>query len=461
MKISKKTWIKIGIGAVVIIIIVLAIGKKQGWIGKNTEIKISVEKVSTRSIIETVTANGKIQPEIEVKVSPDISGELTELFVKEGDRVKAGQVLAKVDPEMYISNYDQSVAMLNTQMANEANSKARLVQAQAQFNNAQLTFNRNEKLWKSKTISDAEYDAAKASYESAKAEVSSSEQTVRASNFTVKNSEAALKQSKENLTKTTIYAPTDGTISKLNVERGERVSGTSQFSSGTELMRIANLAGMEVKVSVNENDIVRVKLGDTALIEVDAYLNRKFKGIVSEIATSANVSGVSVDQVTNFDVKIRVLADSYKDLLRSNDTSFTPLRPGMSATVDIQTHRVANVLTVPIQAVTTRIDSTALKAEKDKEKSVAQSTGDSDQNKTAKNQKENQEQLEYVFVYQDGIVKMVKVKTGIQDNTFIQILEGIKVGDDIVTAPYRAISKTLKDGDKVKMVDKKELFNQD
>jgi len=460
MKISKKNWIRIGISAAIVIIVVLTIGKKQGWIGKNTEIKVAVEKVSPRSIIETVTANGKIQPEIEVKVSPDISGELTELYVKEGDRVAAGQILAKVDPEMYISNYDQSVAMLNTQKANEANSRARLVQVEAQYTNAKLTFDRNEKLWKQKAISDAEFDAAKAAYEGAKAEVTSSEQTVKAANYTVKNSEAALKQSKENLTKTTIYAPVDGTISKLNVEKGERVSGTSQFSSGTELMRIANLAGMEVKVSVNENDIVRVKLGDTALIEVDAYLNRKFKGIVSEIATSANISGVSVDQVTNFDVKIRVLSDSYKDLLKAGDSTFTPLRPGMSATVDIQTHRVENVMTIPIQCVTARIDSAALKIEKDKEKSVKKDESGAD-DQVVKTQKESTEQIEYVFVYADGAVKMTKVKTGIQDNSYIQILEGLKDGQEIVTAPYRAISKTLKDGDKVKSVDKKELFNQE
>jgi HlyD family secretion protein len=460
MKISKRNWIKIGVAAAVIIIIVLAIGKKQGWVGKSEEVKVAVEKVAKRSIIETVTANGKIQPEVEVKVSPDISGELTELYVKEGERVIAGQVLAKVDPEMYISNYDQSVALLNTQMANEANAKSRLVQAQAQFNNARLTFDRNEKLWKQKAISDAEFDAAKASYETAKAEVTAAEQSVKAANFTVKNSEAALKQAKENLTKTTIYAPTDGTISKLNVERGERVSGTSQFSSGTELMRIANLSGMEVKVSVNENDIVRVKLGDTALIEVDAYMNRKFKGIVSEIATSANVAGVSVDQVTNFDVKIRVLVDSYKDLVKAGDTSFTPLRPGMSATVDIQTNRVTDVLTVPIQSVTTRIDSAAMKAQKDKEKSVKNSSGD-DQGQAVKTVKPADQQIEYVFVYKEGAVKMVKVKTGIQDNSFIQVLEGLKEGDEVVSAPYRAISKTLKDGDKVTSVDKNELFNKE
>jgi HlyD family secretion protein len=225
-------------------------------------------------------------------------------------------------------------------------------------------------------------------------------------------------------------------------------------------MRIANLSGMEVKVSVNENDIVRVKLGDTALIEVDAYMNRKFKGIVSEIATSANVAGVSVDQVTNFDVKIRVLADSYKDLVKAGDTSFTPLRPGMSATVDIQTNRVTDVLTVPIQSVTTRIDSAAMKAQKDKEKSVKNSSGD-DQGQAVKTVKPADQQIEYVFVYKEGAVKMVKVKTGIQDNSFIQVLEGLKEGDEVVSAPYRAISKTLKDGDKVTSVDKNELFNKE
>ncbi|MCX6273348.1 MAG: efflux RND transporter periplasmic adaptor subunit, partial [Bacteroidetes bacterium] len=410
-----------------------------------------------RNIVETVAANGKIQPEIEVKVTPDISGELTELFVKEGDQVKKGDILAKVNHEIYKSNLEQAQAGLNMQKANEANARARLSQVQAQFVNTTSSWERNKKLFEQKAISAADFEASKAAYESAKAEVEAAEQSVKAASFTVKSFEAALRESNENFTKTTIFAPVDGTISKLSVEKGERVSGTSQFSPGTEIMRIANLNGMEVNVSVNENDIVRVSLGDTALIEVDAFLNRKFKGIVTEIATSANVTGVSVDQVTNFDVKIRVLRESYLDLLKPDKPDYSPLRPGMSATVDIQTKHAQHVLTIPIQAVTTRLDSTLIKANKDKEQ--MNKTGDDNQKEKAK--KETPAVQEYVFVYQEGTVKMVKVKSGIQDNSYIVIAEGITEKDEVVVAPYRAISKTLKNGDKVKKVDKSALFNQE
>lgn len=457
MKLNRKKYIRIGAVLLVVLIVFLAIAKKNGWIGKSDLTKVSTEKVELRNLIETVAANGKIQPETEVKVTPDISGEITELFVKEGAQVKKGDMLAKVNPEIYKSNLEQAQAGLNMQKANEANARARLVQVQAQLLNAKASFERNEKLFKQQAISAAEFDAAKSAYESTTAEVEAAQQTVKAASYTVMSSQAALNESRENFGKTTIYAPVDGTISKLSVEKGERVSGTSQFSPGTEIMRIANLDGMEVNVSVNENDIVRVSLGDTSLIEVDAFLNRKFKGIVTEIATSANVTGVSVDQVTNFDVKIRIIRDSYKDLLKPDNPGYSPLRPGMSATVDIQTKRANNVLTVPIQAVTTRVDSTEIKAAKDKTKGIQQQ--EEDENVKAK--KETQEVKEYVFVYEDGLVKMVTVKSGIQDNTYIEVKEGLKKGQEIVTAPYRAISKTLKDGNKVKKVDKKDLFNQE
>ncbi len=457
MTIKRKKTIRLGIIILIILIIFLAIARRSGWIGKSDLTKVSTEKVERRSIIETVAANGKIQPETSVKVTPDISGEITELFVKEGDQVKQGDILAKVDPEIYRSNLDQAMASLNTQKANEANARARLSQVQASYANAKSNFDRNDKLYKQQTISAADYDAAKSTFESAKAEVEAAEQTIKAASYTVKSAEAMLSEARENFTKTTIYAPVDGTISSLNVEKGERVSGTSQFSPGTEIMTIANLAGMEVNVSVNENDIVRVSLGDTSLIEVDAYLNRKFKGIVTEIATSANVAGTSVDQVTNFDVKIRILRESYLDLLRPENPNYSPLRPGMSATVDIQTTRAKDILTIPIQAVTTRIDSAELKAKKDTQRKK-EVMGQED---TEKQKKETQEVREYVFIYTDGKVTMKKVKTGIQDNTYIEIKEGLSTNDEVVTAPYRAISKTLKDGTKVKKVDKKELFNEE
>ena len=365
-KSKKKLWIIIGAALVVIVIIILAIVKGKG----SDDIKVATEKVTKRTITQSVSANGKIQPEKDIKISPYISGEVIELTVKEGDQVKQGDLLAKIDPEIYVSIYDQSVAALNTQKANEANSRARLAQIKSQYNNAKLTFERQEKLFNQNVISQSEFDQAKSAYEVAAAQVTAGEEDIRASEFMVKSSEAGLKKSKEDLTKTAIFAPNDGTVSKLGVEKGERVTGASQFSSGTEIMRIANLNEMEAQVEVNENDIVRVSQGDTALIEVDAYLNRKFKGIVTEIATSANTSGVSVDQVTNFNVKIHILKDSYQDLLDPAKPDFSPFRPGMSATVEIQTETAVNVLTVPIQAVTTRVEKDTLDKLNEKNKNV-------------------------------------------------------------------------------------------
>ena len=359
---KKKNIIRLSIAVGIVLIVFLLIAKKSGWIGGDATLEVFTEKVTKRSITESVSASGKIKPEVEIKISPFISGEVVKLLVKEGDEVKQGQLLAEIDPEIYKSSYEQSLAMLNGQKAGLANAKANLAQVKAQFNNTRITFDRNDKLFKQQTISAADFDAAKAAFDVAKAQVEAAEQNVEAAKFNVSSSEAALKQSKENLTRTSIYAPNSGTISKLSVEVGERVTGASQFSSGTEIMRIANLNNMEVNVDVNENDIVRVKLGDTALIEVDAYLNRKFKGLVTQIANSANTTGVSADQVTNFNVKIRILQSSYQDLMKSDRPNISPFRPGMSATVDIQTKNASNILTVPIQSVTTREDSTGKKS---------------------------------------------------------------------------------------------------
>lgn len=447
---KRKNLIRFGIAAVVLIIIVLAIARKQGLIGKEDLTSVTSEKVALRSIIETVSANGKIQPEAEVKISPDVSGEVVEVFVKEGDEVQAGALLAKIDPKIYTSTYDRILAGLNTQKANLANSRARVAQVQAQFINAKASFERNEQLWKQKAISASEYDAAKSAFEVARAEVTAAEENVKGADFSVKSAAASVKEAAENLYKTSIYAPVSGTISKLNVEKGERVAGASQFSAGTEILRIANLTMMEVIVSVNENDIVRVSLNDTALVEVDSYLNKKFKGIVREIATSANVSGLSVDQVTNFDVKIRMLPESYSDLIPKNTPNASPFRPGMSATVDIQTETEMNVLTVPIQSVTAREDSTKLKI----------AGKENEGNKPEEEVKRTEPIQEYVFLIKGNTVTLQKVKTGIQDNTYIMITEGLKVGDKVVSGPYRAVSKSLKDGDKIKVVDKSELFKK-
>jgi len=455
IKSRKKLWIIIAAVAVIAVIVIIAVVKGKG----NDAQKVSTEKVVKRTIIQTVSSNGKIQPEKDIKISPYISGEVVELMVKEGDQVKKGDLLAKIDPEIYISASDQAEASLNTQKANLANAKARLAQSKATFENARLTFERQEKLFQQNVISKAEYDQSKASFQVAQAQVTAGEQDIHASEFMVKNSEAALKRSNQDLNRTAIYAPNDGTVSKLSVLKGERVTGASQFSSGTEIMRIANLNEMQALVEVNENDIVRVKMGDTALIEVDAYLNRKFKGLVTEIATSANTTGVSVDQVTNFNVKIHLLKEAYQDLLDPAKPDYSPFRPGMSCTVEIQTETAVNTLSVPIQAVTTRVAKDSL----DKLNEKTQKTRDNGDEKITfvSTKKKSDEVKECVFVIVDGKAKKIDVKTGIQDNTNIQVLSGLKESVEVITAPYSLVSKTLNNGDKVKKVDKKDLFEKE
>lgn len=449
---SKKT-LKYGAISIVSVIILLAVLKSQGVIGSGDTLKVSAEAAGRHTIIETVAANGKVQPEVEVKMSADVSGEVVELYVKEGDVIKKGTLLAKINPEIYISNLDRMAATVNSSKANLENTKSRLSQAQSQFVKAELNYNRNKKLFDDGTISASDFEAVKSAYEVAKAEVDAANQSVRASEFGVNSASASLKEANENLNKTSIFAPVDGTVSKLSVEKGERVVGTSQMA-GTEIMRIANLNEMEVNVDVSENDIVRVHLNDTTLIEIDAYRDRKFKGIVTEIANSANVTGMQgTDQVTNFAVKIRILRESYSDLIPEKNPHTSPFRPGMSATVDIQTKRVANVVSVPIQAVTTR-DTTI----KESSKSVKRA-GDGEKAKTEAKSAEEIKTTECIFVIHNGTVKMQTVKSGIQDNNYIEIVSGIHDSDMVVTGPFSLISKKLKEGDKVKIVPRDELFS--
>ena len=448
---KKQIWIIVAIVVVLAVIIALAINKSK----TSGSTKVSTEFVELRKIVETVSANGKIQPAKDIKISPYISGEVVELFVKEGDFVNKGEQLAKIDPEIYLRAYEKTDASLKTYQANQANSKARLAQSKAQNSKSKLDFDRSKTLWEKKVISDSDYETARSSYEVAQAEVEAAEESYKSSKFQVSSANASLKEARENLNRTTIYAPNDGTVSKLSVEVGERVTGASQFSAGTEIMRIANLDILEVNVEVNENDIVRVSLLDTAVIEVDAYLNREFKGLVTEIATSANTIGVSADQVTNFDVKIKMLKSSYEDLIKPDAAISSPFRPGMSATVDIETETEVNILTIAIQAVTTRADTSGrIKSVKEKreEERVNSKTGTDNSKDIAE---------EYVFVFKDGIAKLVKVSTGIQDNTYIEITEGLIEGDEVIVAPYRSVSKTLKNNDKVEKVDKKDLFTSD
>ena len=441
------------------LVILLAIGKKAGWFGQDFSVKVSVEQPENRTIIEIITANGKIQPETEVKISADVSGEIVELYVEEGQQVIQGQLLVKIKPETYMSALDRANAALNSSRSNLANSKARLAQVKAQFNQAQLSYDRNKSLFNQGAISKAEFENAESAYLVAKAEVEASEQTVNATIYAVNSAEASLKEANENLQKTTIYAPMSGTISKLNVEKGERVVGTMQMA-GTEIMRIANLSKMEVLVEVNENDIVRVNRFDTALIQVDAYLDQKFKGLVTEIANSANVVGGGTDQVTNFQIKIAMIPESYANLIPKDKPGYYPFRPGMSATVDIQTETAYNVISIPIQSVTTRKDSSGVAEIKTEmvENDEDDEVKINDDSKKLEEQQVEKEPIEVVFVINDKTVKMVPVTTGLQDNNYIQIISGLTVNDKVVSAPYSAISKQLKNNQTVTVVKKEELF---
>jgi HlyD family secretion protein len=436
---SKKVLTYVIIIAVVFIILAV-IGKKVGWFGKEEVVKVAVEKAEKRRIIETITANGKVQPETEVKISPEVSGEIVALNVVEGDNVEKGKLLVKIKPDTYISGRDRAEAAVSS-------SKSRLAQAEAQFVQSELSYNRNKTLWEQKAISESEYENALASYKVAQAELESAK-------YSVKSAEASLNEAQEQLIKTNIYAPMTGTVSMLNVELGERVVGTSMMA-GTELMRIADLHRMEVKVEVNENDIVRVTLNDTAIIEVDAFLGEKFKGIVTEIANSANTTGLATDQVTNFDVKVFLLESSYKHLFDQGYKN--PFRPGMSANVDIQTEIKDSVLTVPIQAVTTRADS-AIASKSENRNAATEFTEVSSESGSETTKTDEKETQEVVFAVKDGKAVIKKVKTGIQDNTYIEILEGVEPGDEIITAPYAAISKKLENDDPVEVVKKEDLF---
>ncbi|MBN2745978.1 MAG: efflux RND transporter periplasmic adaptor subunit [Bacteroidales bacterium] len=458
---NKKVRIII-IASIGLLIVLLIVASKLGWIGKKTYTKVSVQKVEERNIVEYVTASGKIQPEKEIIIAPDASGEIVGLFVKEGDSVKAGDLLLKINPDVYLSNVEKVTASLNTSRANLANSKARLAQTEAQFLKAEADFNRNQKLFNQKVISQADFDMVNTTYQVAKAEVKAAKESVSAADFSVRNAEAALKEAQDNLTKTAVFAPIDGTISKLDKEMGERVAGASQFSGGTEVMRIANLSNMEAQVDVSENDIVRVKLGDTALIEVDAYLDRKFKGVVTRIANSSTSDLTSADQVTNFKVRIRILQFSYKDILEKNPHIVSPFRPGMSASVEIRTNYRYNVLSVPIQAVTTRTDTSSFHSKKSKAKPKDTEVGGQTTvvaKKDNPNEPSKEISDEYVFVLKEDKVVLRKVKAGIQDDQHFEIIEGLSKEDMVVVAPYRAISTTLKNGEMVEVVDKTRLFD--
>jgi len=448
---------KIIIISAAVVIVLLIVAKQAGWVGKNELTKVSIQEVEIRNITEYVSASGKIQPEKEIIIAPDASGEIVGLFIKEGDSVKKGDLLLKINPDIYLSTLDKVKAALNTTKANLANAKARKSQTEAQLLKTESDYKRSEKLFNQKVISQSDFDAALSGYKVSKAEVQAAKESVAASEFSVKNAEAGLKEAQDNLTKTAVFAPIDGTISKLSKELGERVAGASQFSGGTEVMRIANLNNMEAQVDVSESDIVRVKLGDTAIIEVDAYLDKKFKGIVTQIANSSNTDLTNSDQVTNFKVKIRVLQSSYQDLMNKSNGNISPFRPGMSASVDILTNSKQGVVSVPIQAVTTRDDTSSFGAYKKHKRKDKKEDKDKD---SKKEDKKKEVLKEYVFVFTGGEVVLREVKTGIQDDNYFEITKGLKEGDEVVSAPYRAISKRLKNHQKVEVVDKEKLFDK-
>ncbi len=445
-----------------VLIVFAIIGKKAGWFGKTKSTQVATEIAQKRTIVEIITANGKIQPQVEIKISSEVSGEVVQLYVKEGQEVKAGDLLVKINPEIYLAGIERMEATLNTAKANYANSKARLAQTESQFKADELSYNRNKKLWNDKAISDAEFEAATSKYEMSKSDVEAARESVNSAKFNVTSSEASVRESRENLAKTTIYAPMSGTISALNVEVGERVLGTIQMA-GTELMRIANLDKMEVLVDVNENDIVKVENNDTAVIEVDAYLGKKFKGVVTEIANSASVSGTGTDVVTNFEIKVLILKESYQNLMPKDKKIYYPFRPGMSATADIQTNTKFGVLSVPIQAITTRTDSTGIIAEKkeDTQNKEEATVSTEDQQKKDKKDKKEAKPIEVVFLFNKGKALMKEVKTGIQDDNYIEIISGISDSTEIITAPYSVISKKLKNDLPVEKVDKDKLFSSE
>lgn len=411
------------IGSVIFLFLLFFIFGKKG--GSKDQVFATIDTVTTQNIVETITASGKIQPEIEVKISPDVSGEIIELYVAEGDSVKSGQLLLVINPDLYEADFARMKGILNQAKANLASSQSREAQAEAQLLQAELNYKRNKALYEKNVISASEWEQISTQYKVAQAEYKAAQESVVAAKYNVISTEAQVNQTSNQLKRTRIVAPMDGIISKLAVEKGERVVGTAQMT-GTEMLRVANLDNMEIRVEVNENDIIKVKLGDTAYIEVDSYLNRKFTGVVTQIANSPTTSNsqISTDEVTNFEVRIRILSDSYKDLMVQKGQM--PFRPGMSASVDIVTSKANNAIAVPTQAVTIR---------------------------------ENLEKEDYagnpfeecVFVLENGKAKRVWVQTGIQNSRYIQIISGLTAGQVIIAGPYSLVSKDLEDGKEIQI----------
>ena len=425
---SKKN-ILIALAILIAVIVLVYIGKNRS----RGELEVNEGSLIKRTIVSTVSANGKIRPEAEVKISADVSGEITELYVQEGDTVKEGQLLLKINPDLYLTSRDRAKAGVSSSRSSLKTSQAQLIQATARFAEQEASYKRNQGLFKQNVLSQAEFDAATSAYAIAKSEVQAAKERVSAARFGIDNAQASLTEANKTLGRTSIYAPSDGVVSALNNEKGERVVGTAQMA-GTEIMVISNFNNMEVIVDVNENDILQVKKGDTTIIEVDAYRDREFKGIVTEISKSANNAGgmqMSSDQVTNFEVKIRILKRSYDDLQGASQTAFLP---GMSANVEIQTLVKKDIYCLPIEAVATRIKADSIDSMSDEE-----------------------ELDEVVFSIKNNKAVKHIVTTGIQDSRYIEIKSGLGDSLKLIVGPYDAVSKKLEDGKKLKITAKKEM----
>jgi HlyD family secretion protein len=440
------------IGAVVVLLIFIVVGRSMGWIGKPKEIEVELAKAKRVTIIEKVSASGTVQPVTEVKIAPEVSGEIIDLLIEEGDSVKRGTTLVKIRPDTWQSRLESAEASLSQQRANLEQARASLSRSKATLIRAEAEYKRNETLYGEKVISDADWQLATQNYEIAKNDVSSSEQQVEAARYVIKSTEASLREARENFRKTTVVSPMDGVVSKLIVKNGERVVGTATMT-GTEMLRIADLYEMEVRVDVNENDIVRVHVGDTALIDVDAYAsqNKEFKGIVTLIANTAK-DKVSTDAITEFEVRILILSSSYEDLVKAGNKF--PFRPGMTASVDILTTTKNNALSVPLASVTTRNPEDQQNAENNNEGGGPPAENTNQGNNDKKPPKKEDKTV--IFVNVNGEAKMVEVKTGISDYDNIEILTGISDSTEVVSGPFLAVSKRLKDGDKIRKLEKKE-----
>lgn len=447
---ATKKLLKIA-GILILILVVLGvIANMMGWMDTGEqEITVQTSEAELRTITQIVSASGRIQPETEVIIRPDVSGEIIELNVNEGDFIREGDLLLRIKPDIYQARIDELSASLLSQKSRMEEARANMLQAQSEFEKSDLLFQRN-------LISDTEYSQAKNSYEARKA-------NLRAAEYQIQSAQAQLRRAEEELQQTVIRAPRDGTISRLSVEQGERVLGNAQ-TAGTEMMRIARLNQMEVEVDVNENDIVNVTLDDLVDIEVDAYPNRIFEGRVTEIANSADVSGSgSAEQVTNYKVKIRIstphnLDSGPEDFIVQVSDQETPTRaespnfkPGMSGTVDIRTNTVVDVVSVPIQAVTVRnFAEDVVKSDSTAANSIGAEADSEKPQRTNRSSKE-EDFRRVVFINENGTAKRVEVETGISDNTHIQILSGVREGDEVVTGNYRILSRELQNEDRIRV----------